>query len=119
LALWRGPALAGAASEALQRTMLPRLEEARLMALEERLEADLGLGRHTQLVGELEALVASNPDRERLCRQLMVALYQSGRRAQALAVYRRTRRVLLEELGLDLVQPCRSWSGRSCGPTQH
>jgi DNA-binding SARP family transcriptional activator/predicted negative regulator of RcsB-dependent stress response len=101
LALWRGPALAGAASEALQRTMLPRLEEARLMALEERLEADLGLGRHTQLVGELEALVASNPDRERLCRQLMVALYQSGRRAQALAVYRRTRRVLLEELGLE------------------
>jgi len=101
LALWRGPALAGAASEALQRTMVPRLEEARLVALEERLEVDLRLGRHVELVGELQSLVASHPDRERLCRQLMVALYRSGRRAQALAVYRSTRRVLVEELGLE------------------
>jgi DNA-binding SARP family transcriptional activator len=101
LGLWRGPALAGAASEALQRTMVPRLEEARLVALEERLEVELGLGRHAQLVGELEALVASHRDRERLCRQLMVALYRSGRRVRALAVYRRTRQALAEELGLE------------------
>jgi DNA-binding SARP family transcriptional activator len=101
LALWRGPALAGGASEALQRTVVPRLEEAHLVALEERLEVELGLGRHAQLVGELEELVASHPDRESLCRQLMLALYRSGRRAQALAVYRSTRRVLVEELGLE------------------
>jgi tetratricopeptide (TPR) repeat protein len=101
LALWRGPPLAGAASEVLRRTAVPRLEEARLVALEERLEVDLGLGRHAQLVGELEALVAAHPDRERLCRQLMLALYRSGRQAEALAVYRSARLALVEELGLE------------------
>jgi DNA-binding SARP family transcriptional activator len=101
LALWRGPPLDGVASEALRRTVVPRLQEARLVALEERLEVDLRLGRHAQLVGELEALVASKPDRERLRRQLMLALYRSGRRAEALAVYRSTRQVLVEELGLE------------------
>jgi DNA-binding SARP family transcriptional activator/predicted negative regulator of RcsB-dependent stress response len=101
LALWQGPALAGAASEALQRTAAPRLEQARLVALEERLEVDLRLGRHAELVGELEALVNVHPERERLCRQLMLALYWSGRRAEALAVYRRMRQVLVEELGLE------------------
>jgi DNA-binding SARP family transcriptional activator/tetratricopeptide (TPR) repeat protein len=100
LALWRGPALAGATSE-VRRTAVPRLEEARLMVLEERLEVDLGLGRQVELVGELEALVAAHPDRERLRRQLMLALYRSGRQGQALAVYRSTRRVLVEELGLE------------------
>ena len=101
MALWRGPALAGAASEALRRTAAPRLEEARLVALEERLEIDLRLGRHAELVGELEALVAAHPDRERLRRQLMLALYRSGRQAEALTVYRNTRQVLVEELGLE------------------
>jgi DNA-binding SARP family transcriptional activator/tetratricopeptide (TPR) repeat protein len=101
LALWRGPALAGAASEVLQRTAAPRLEEARLVALEERLEVDLGLGRHVELVGELEALVATHPDRERLRRQLMLALYRSGRQGEALTVYRDTRQRLVEELGLE------------------
>jgi DNA-binding SARP family transcriptional activator/tetratricopeptide (TPR) repeat protein len=101
LALWRGPALDGVGSEVLRRTVGPRLEEARLVALEERLEVDLGRGQHVWLVGELEALVASNPDRERLCRQLMLALYRSGRVAKALAVYRSTRRFLVEELGLE------------------
>jgi DNA-binding SARP family transcriptional activator/tetratricopeptide (TPR) repeat protein len=101
LALWRGPSLAGAASEVLRRTAVPRLEEARLAALEDRLEVDLGLGRHAQLVGELEALVAAHPDRECLRRQLMLALYRSGRAAEALAVYRSTRRMLVEELGLE------------------
>jgi DNA-binding SARP family transcriptional activator/tetratricopeptide (TPR) repeat protein len=100
LALWRGPALAGATSE-VRRTVVPRLEEARLVALEERLEVDLGLGRHAELVGELEALVAAHPDRERLRRQLMLALYLSGRQGEALAVYRNTRQVLVEELGLE------------------
>jgi DNA-binding SARP family transcriptional activator len=98
LALWRGPALAGAASEVLQRTAVPRLEEARL---EERLEVDLGLDRHAHLVGELEALVAAHPHHERLRRQLMLALYRSGRQAEALTVYRTTREVLVEELGLE------------------
>jgi DNA-binding SARP family transcriptional activator len=101
LALWRGPALAGAGSEALQRIVVPRLQEARLVALEERLEAELGLGRHVELVGELEALMAAHPDRERLCRQLMLALYRSGRPVQALGIYRSTRQVLVEELGLE------------------
>jgi DNA-binding SARP family transcriptional activator len=101
LALWRGPPLAGAASMALQRTAVPRLEEARLVALEERLEVDLRLGRHAELVGELEALVAAHPDRERLRRQLMLALYRSGRRTEALAVYRSTRQFLVEELGVE------------------
>jgi DNA-binding SARP family transcriptional activator/tetratricopeptide (TPR) repeat protein len=101
LALWRGPALAGAASEVLRRTAVPRLEEARLVALEERLEADLGLGKHVELVGELEALVASHPDREGLRRQLMLALYRSGRQGEALTVYRNTRQILVEELGLE------------------
>jgi DNA-binding SARP family transcriptional activator/uncharacterized protein HemY len=100
LALWRGPALAGAASE-LRRTAVPRLEEARLVALEERLEVDLGLGRHAHLVGELEALVAAHPHRERLARQLMLALYRSGRQGEALTVYRNTRQVLVEDLGLE------------------
>jgi DNA-binding SARP family transcriptional activator len=101
LALWRGPALAGAASEVLQRTAAPRLEEARLVALEERLEIDLRLGRHAQLVGELQALIAYYPGRERLCRQLMLALYRSGRQAEALTVYRNTRQTLAEELALE------------------
>jgi DNA-binding SARP family transcriptional activator/predicted negative regulator of RcsB-dependent stress response len=101
LALWRGPALADVASESLRRTAAPPLEEARLVALEERLDADLALGRHTELVGELEALVAAHPDRERPRRQLMLALYRSGRLAEALAVYRSARRLLVEELGLE------------------
>jgi DNA-binding SARP family transcriptional activator len=101
LALWRGPALAGAAPEALRRTAVLRLEEARLVALEERLEVDLRLGRHAEVIGELEALVAANPVRERPCRQLMVALYRSGRAPEALAAYRGMRRVLAEELGLE------------------
>jgi DNA-binding SARP family transcriptional activator/predicted negative regulator of RcsB-dependent stress response len=101
LALWRGPALADVASEVLRQTAAPRLEEARLVALEERLEANLELGRHAELVGELEALVRAHPERERLCCQLMLALYRSGRQAEALAVYRNTRRVLVEELGLE------------------
>jgi DNA-binding SARP family transcriptional activator/tetratricopeptide (TPR) repeat protein len=101
LALWQGPALADIASESLRRTVAPRLEEARLVALEERLDADLALGRHNDLVGELEALVAVHPDRESPRRQLMLALYRSGRPAAALAVYRTGRTTLVEEFGLE------------------
>jgi DNA-binding SARP family transcriptional activator/predicted negative regulator of RcsB-dependent stress response len=101
LALWRGPALADVASESLRQTTAPRLDEAYLVALEERLDADLALGRHAELVGELEALVASHPHRERLRRQLMLALYRSGRPAEALEAYRRARSRLVEEFGLE------------------
>jgi tetratricopeptide (TPR) repeat protein len=101
LGLWRGPALANLPLSLAVGAESARLEEARLVALEERLELDLRLGRHAELVGELELLVASHPDRECLRRQLMLALYRSGRKAEALAVYRTTRQMLVEELGLE------------------
>jgi DNA-binding SARP family transcriptional activator len=101
LALWRGPALADFTYEAFAQTAIARLEELRLTALEERIDADLELGRHPELVGELEALVAENSLRERLRGQLMRALYRSGRHTEALAVYRDGARLLREELGLE------------------
>jgi DNA-binding SARP family transcriptional activator len=101
LGLWRSSALANLPTSLAVDTESARLEEARLVALEERLEVDLRLGRHAQLVGELQTLVASYPDREPLRRQLMLALYRSGRRAKALTVYRDTRQMLVEELGLE------------------
>jgi DNA-binding SARP family transcriptional activator len=101
LGLWSGSALANLPLSIAVHTESVRLEEARLVVLEERLEVDLRLGRHAQLVGELEALVAAHPDRECLRRQLMLALYRSGRKAQALTVYRNTRKLLVEELGLE------------------
>src|SRR5439155_1374087 len=78
-----------------------RLEELRLQALEERIEADLALGRHESVVPELETLVGEHSVRERLCRQLMIALYRSGRQAEALAAYANARRTLSDELGLE------------------
>ena len=101
LALWRGPALAEFASEPFVRAERLRLEEERLEALEERIQADLALGRHAALVGELEALVAAQPLQERLRGQLMLALYRSGRQAEALAVYREGRARLVEDLGIE------------------
>jgi tetratricopeptide (TPR) repeat protein len=101
LGLWRGSALANLPSTLAVDAESARLEEARLVALEERLEVDLRLGRHAELVGELEVLVASYPGRERLRGQLMLALYRSGRQAEALTVYRATRQMLVEELGLE------------------
>ena len=71
------------------------------MALEERIEADLALGRHAELVPELEVLVREHPLRERLRAQLMLALYRSGRQAEALEAYQRARRMLTDELGLE------------------
>ncbi len=101
LALWRGPALADFAYEPFAQTEIARLEELRLAALEGRIEADLALGRHAELVPELEALVESQPLRERLRGQLMLALYRCGRQADALAVYRSGRERLVGELGIE------------------
>jgi predicted ATPase/DNA-binding SARP family transcriptional activator/DNA-binding CsgD family transcriptional regulator len=101
LRLWRGPAFADFPSQPFVLAEATRLNELRLHALEERLDADLVLGRHQQLVGELEGLVAEHPLRERLCGQLMLALYRSGRQAEASAVYQRTRERLVEELGME------------------
>ncbi len=101
LALWRGPALADFIYEPFAQTEIARLEELRLVALEERIEADLALGRHVELVAELEALVDSQPLRERPRAQLMLALYRSGRQADALAAYRAARDTLVEELGVE------------------
>ena len=101
LGLWRGTALADLAYEAFAQVAIDRFEELRLGALEQRIEAELILGRHTELLGELEGLVAEHPLREPLCRQLMLALYRSNRQAEALDVYRRTRAVLVEEFGIE------------------
>src|SRR5919204_3835884 len=101
LSLWRGPPLADLADEALAQPEIARLDELRLTALEERFEAELQLGSHTALVAELEAAVAEHPLRERLRHQLMLALYRSGRQADALGVYQRTRHDLVEELGIE------------------
>ena len=100
LALWRGPPLADFGDEGFARAEAARLTELRLAALEQRVEADLALGRHVDLVAELEALVGQHPHRERLHGQLMLALYRAGRQAEALAAYRRTR-AALDELGLE------------------
>ena len=101
LALWHGPALADFLYEPFAQTEIARLEELRTITLEERIEADLALGRHAELVPELEALVAAQPLRERPRAQLMLALYRSGRQADALAAYRTARETLVEELGID------------------
>ena len=88
LALWRGPALADLAFEPFAQSEIARLEELRLTAIESRIEADLALGRQDALVAELETLVAAHPYREGLRAQLMLALYRSGRQAEALETYR-------------------------------
>ena len=101
LALWRGPPFAEFAYEAFAQPEISRLEELRLAMLEDRIEADLGCGEAAELVGELETLVRDHPLRESLRRQLVLALYRSGRQAEALEAYRAARRMLDEELGLE------------------
>ena len=101
LELWRGPPLDDLSFEASLQTELSRLEELHLAALEDRIEADLALGRQAELIGELEAMTKRHPLRERLRGQLMLALYRSGRQAEALDVYRDTRRTLVDELGIE------------------
>ena len=101
LALWRGEALADLAHEEFARSEIDRLEALRLGAIEQRVDAELALGRHEALLPQLEALVAKHPLRERLREQLMLALYRAGRQADALGAYRDGRRRLVEELGLE------------------
>ncbi len=101
LALWRGPALADFAYQSFAQTWIHRLEESRIGALEQRIEVELTLGQHARLVPELEAKVREHPLRERFVGQLMLALYRSGRQADALQVYRVARRRMVEELGLE------------------
>ena len=101
LALWRGRPLADFAYDAFARGEIARLEELRLGAIEQRIEADLALGRHAELVCELEALVGEHPLRERLREQQILALYRCRRQAEALEAYRQARRVLVEELGIE------------------
>src|SRR5205085_12480168 len=101
LGLWRGPPLADFAYESFAQPEIARLKESRLVALEERIDAELALGEHARLVGELEALVHEHPLRERFIAQLMLAMYRSGRQADALESYRTARRRLVDELGLE------------------
>src|SRR3954471_3821922 len=101
LAVWRGPALGDLAYERFAQDAAGRLEESRLAAVEERVEADLQLGRHAELVAELEGLVREHRLREGLRAQHMLALYRSGRQADALESFRDARRSLVDELGLE------------------
>ena len=100
LALWRGPALAEVAFADFAQAEIRRLDELRLAAIEARVTADLALGRHEALLAELEMLVAEHPGRERLCEQLMLALYRCGRQADALDAFHRVSSQLVGELGL-------------------
>jgi DNA-binding SARP family transcriptional activator/class 3 adenylate cyclase len=108
LGLWRGTPLAEFRSAPFARAASARLEELRVAAVERRIDADLALGRHGDLIGELESLIAEYPFRERLRGQLMLALYRSGRQADALEAYRAARRQLSDELGLEPSQALQS-----------
>ena len=112
LSLWRGGALSDLRSEPFAQVEVDRLEELRLAAIEDRIDADLALGRHSETISELEILVARHPLRERLRGQLMLALYRSGRQADALRVYRETRRELVEGLGIEPGQALRELQGQ-------
>jgi hypothetical protein len=101
LALWRGPPLADLSYEAFAEPHVAYLEELRLATLEERIDADLDLDGHGELIGELEALVEEYPMRERLRGQYMLALYRGGRQAEALEAYAEGRRLLVDQLGIE------------------
>ena len=107
LSLWRGDALGELRYEEFAQAEVNRLDELQLVAIEERFDAELALGRNNALVAQLEALISKHPLRERLRGQLMLALYQSGRQAEALRVYADTRRRLVEELGIEPSQQLR------------
>ncbi|MEU6593905.1 BTAD domain-containing putative transcriptional regulator [Streptomyces sp. NPDC046881] len=112
LALWRGPAMADLAEAGIEWPELKALQNARHAAYEDCVQAELSLGRHHELVGELEAASAAEPVRERLCGQLMLALYRCGRQSDALMAYQRTRSALVQEFGLDPGQELRDLEGR-------
>jgi DNA-binding SARP family transcriptional activator len=111
LGLWRGSPLRDVLQEGFARGEAARLDEARLTALEDRVDAELLLGRHAEAVGELDALVREHPLRERLRAQLMLALYRSGRQPEALAAYRDLRSALADELGIEPSQGLRDLEG--------
>ena len=111
LALWRGPALADLAYEAFAQAEIARLEDLRVAAMEQLIEAKLALGRHGEVVGQLETLVVEHPYRERLRAQLMLALYRSDRQADALQAYQDARRKLVEELGIEPGERLRELEG--------
>ena len=101
LDLWRGAPLADFEFEPFAQPEIARLKEERLAVVEERIDADLEAGRHAEIVGEVEALVDRHPTRERLRAHLMLALYRSGRQAEALAIYQDARRTLVDQLGIE------------------
>jgi DNA-binding SARP family transcriptional activator len=107
LSLWRGPPLADLAFEPFASYEVGRLEELRTATAEDLIDAELALGAGAHLVQELEGLIAEHPFRERLRGQLMLALYRAGRQADALAAYQETRRVLIDELGIEPSAPLR------------
>jgi eukaryotic-like serine/threonine-protein kinase len=107
LSLWRGPPLADLAYEPFAQREIARLDDLRAAALEQLIEAKLALGRHAEVIGELEGLIAQHPYRERLRAQLMLALYRSERQADALRAYQDARRTLVEELGIEPGEPLR------------
>jgi DNA-binding SARP family transcriptional activator/class 3 adenylate cyclase/tetratricopeptide (TPR) repeat protein len=101
VALWRGPVLADVVVAGASWPELAGIDELEISAIEARIEADLVAGRHAELIGELEALIRLHPLREHLHGQMMLALYRSGRQADALGAYRHARRTLVEELGIE------------------
>ena len=101
LRLWRGPPFAGLDDSAVLLAERTRLEELQLLATEDRVAAELALGRHREIVAELDSLSDQHPYREGLRAQHMLALYRSGRQAEALRAFQRTRTVLVEELGIE------------------
>ena len=101
LSLWRGPPLADFLYEPFAQGEIARLEDLRVACLEERIDADLALGAHAELAGELQAFVGAHPLRERPRGQLMLALYRSGRQAEALAAYQAARQALVDQLGIE------------------
>ncbi len=141
LSLWRGPALADFAFERFAEAPTARLENLRLAAVEDRMEAELAIGGHEGVVGELRELADQHPLRERLWGQLMVALYRCGRQADALRTFAELRRVLGEELGIEPGAPLQrleeaillqkpelevglwgdgpAWGSSSAGPAMH
>ena len=111
LALWRGPVLADLSYEAFAQAEIARLEDLRVAALEQLIEAKLALGGHAEVVGQLETLIVEHPYRERLRAQLMLALYRSDRQADALQAYQDARRKLVEELGIEPGERLRELEG--------
>lgn len=101
MALWRGPVLADLVEAGIEWPDLSAIRNARLSAFEDQMDAELAIGRHHDVIGQLEWELTCDPMRERICGQLMIALYRSGRQADALRVYQHTRRTLVEQMGLD------------------